>query len=167
MKNLLTFFFVLATTVSWSQKKELKQAQKLFNAAKISEAKASLGINKAILEGAELKYVSAYNLLLSQISLAEKEYQASFDYLQLAAENPSLKTKVIEQNNIIAAEVVQTAIEQSENKEFIASANNLYLGYQCDKEANIDYLYYAASNAVNAPDYELALQFYAQLKDLN
>jgi len=119
------------------------------------------------LEGAELKYVSAYNLLLSQISLAEKEYQASFDYLQLAAENPSLKTKVIEQNNIIAAEVVQTAIEQSENKEFIASANNLYLGYQCDKEANIDYLYYAASNAVNAPDYELALQFYAQLKDLN
>ena len=167
MKNLLTLLLFFATLFSWSQKKELKQAQKLFKAAKISDAKASLDTNKELLEGAELKYVSAYSLLLSQISLAEKEYQASFDYLQLAAKDPSLKTKVAEQNDLLAAEVVQSAIDQSENKEFIASANNLYLGYLCDKEANIDYLYYAASNAVNAPDYELALKFYIQLKDLN
>jgi len=166
MKHLLTLFFVFVTAYSWSQKKELKQAQKLFKSAKISEAKASLETNKALLEGAELKYFSAYNLLLSQISLAEKEYQASYDFLQLASKDPALKTKVKDQNDLLAAEVVETAIDQSENKEFLASANNLYLGYQCDKEANIDYLYYAASNAVNAPDYDLALQFYIQLKDL-
>ena len=167
MKNLLTLLFVFTTIFSWSQKKELKQAQKLFKAAKISEAKASLDANKALLENAELKYASAYNLLLSQISLAEKEFQSSFDFLQLAAKNPSLKTKVDEQTNLLAAELVQTAIDQSENKEFLSSARNLYLAYQCDKVANIDYLYYAASNAVNAPDYELALEFYIQLKNSN
>ena len=41
MKHLLTLLFVFVTTFTWSQKKELKQAQKLFKSAKISEAKAS------------------------------------------------------------------------------------------------------------------------------
>ena len=127
MKHLLTLIFVFVTAYSWSQKKELKQAQKLFKSAKISEAKASLETNKTLLEGAELKYFSAYNLLLSQISLAEKEYQASYDFLQLASKDPALKTKVKDQSDLLAAEVVQTAIDQSENKEFLASANNLYL----------------------------------------
>ena len=84
MKHFFTFLLTLVVTLGWAQKKELKQAQKLYKSAKISEAKASLDANQALLELAELKYAAPYNLLRSQITLAEEAYQASYDYLQLA-----------------------------------------------------------------------------------
>ena len=129
MKHFFTILFTLVATIGLAQKKELKQAQKLYKASKISEAKASLDANQALLESAELKYASAYNLLRSQISLAEKRYQDSYDFLVLAKKNPSLKTKTSEQEGLLVSAAVNTAIEQSENKEFVASANNLYLSY--------------------------------------
>jgi len=154
-------------TFGWSQKKELKQAQKLYRSAKISEAKASLDANQALLESAELKYAAPYNLLRSQITLAEEAYQASYDYLQLAQKDSGLSSKTDEQKRLLIFAIINTAIEQSDNKEFITSAENLYLSYVIDPEANADYLYFAASNAVNASDYELSLKYYQILKDTN
>ena len=165
MKHFFTFLLTLMITFGWSQKKELKQAQKLYRSAKISEAKASLDANQALLESAELKYAAPYNLLRSQITLAEEAYQASYDYLQLAQKDSGLSSKTDEQKRLLIFAIINTAIEQSDNKEFIASAENLYLSYVIDPEANADYLYFAASNAVNASDYELSLKYYQILKD--
>ena len=167
MKHFFTFLLTLMITFGWSQKKELKQAQKLYRSAKISEAKASLDANQALLESAELKYAAPYNLLRSQITLAEEAYQASYDYLQLAQKDSGLSSKTDEQKRLLIFAIINTAIEQSDNKEFIASAENLYLSYVIDPEANADYLYFAASNAVNASDYELSLKYYQILKDTN
>ena len=47
MKHFFTFLLTLVVTLGWAQKKELKQAQKLYKSAKISEAKASLDANQA------------------------------------------------------------------------------------------------------------------------
>ena len=167
MKHFFTFLLTLMITFGWSQKKELKQAQKLYRSAKISEAKASLDANQALLESAELKYAAPYNLLRSQITLAEEAYQASYDYLQLAQKDSGLSSKTDEQKRLLIFAIINTAIEQSDNKEFITSAENLYLSYVIDPEANADYLYFAASNAVNASDYELSLKYYQILKDTN
>jgi len=102
-------------------KKELKQAQKLYKSAKISEAKASLDANQALLESAEMKYAAPYNLLRSQIALAEEDYQASYDYFQLAQKDSGLSSKTSEQKRLLVAAIINAAIEQSESKEFIAS----------------------------------------------
>ena len=166
MKHFFTFLLTLVVTLGWAQKKELKQAQKLYKSAKISEAKASLDANQALLESAEMKYAAPYNLLRSQIALAEEDYQVSYDYLQLAQKDSGLSFKTSEQKRLLVAEIINAAIEQSESKEFIASAKNLYLSYVIDPEANVDYLYYAASNAVNASEYELSLKYYQILKDI-
>ena len=166
MKHFFTFLLTLVVTLGWAQKKELKQAQKLYKSAKISEAKASLDANQALLESAELKYAAPYNLLRSQITLAEEAYQASYDYLQLAQKDSGLSSKTDEQKRLLIAAIINTAIEQSESKEFVASAKNLYLSYVIDPVANVDYLYYAASNAVNASEYELSLKYYNILKDI-
>ena len=166
MKHFFTFLLTLVVTLGWAQKKELKQAQKLYKSAKISEAKASLDANQALLETAELKYAAPYNLLRSQITLAEEAYQASYDYLQLAQKDSGLSSKTDEQKRLLIAAIINTAIEQSESKEFVASAKNLYLSYVIDSVANVDYLYYAASNAVNASEYELSLKYYNILKDI-
>ena len=166
MKHFFTFLLTLVVTLGWAQKKELKQAQKLYKSAKISEAKASLDANQSVLESAEMKYAAPYNLLRSQIALAEEDYQASYDYLQLAQKDSGLSSKTSEQKRLLIAAIINAAIEQSESKEFIASAKNLYLSYVIDPEANVDYLYYAASNAVNASEYELSLKYYQILKDI-
>ena len=166
MKHFFTFLLTLVVTLGWAQKKELKQAQKLYKSAKISEAKASLDANQALLESAELKYAAPYNLLRSQITLAEEAYQASYDYLQLAQKDSGLSSKTDEQKRLLIDAIINTAIEQSESKEFVASAKNLYLSYVIDPVANVDYLYYAASNAVNASEYELSLKYYNILKDI-
>ena len=166
MKHFFTFLLTLVVTLGWAQKKELKQAQKLYKSAKISEAKASLDANQALLGTAELKYAAPYNLLRSQITLAEEAYQASYDYLQLAQKDSGLSSKTDEQKRLLIDAIINTAIEQSESKEFVASAKKLYLSYVIDPVANVDYLYYAASNAVNASEYELSLKYYNILKDI-
>ena len=166
MKHFFTFLLTLVVTLGWAQKKELKQAQKLYKSAKMSEAKVSLDANQALLESAELKYAAPYNLLRSQITLAEEAYQASYDYLQLAQKDSGLSSKTDEQKRLLIAAIINTAIEQSESKEFVASAENLYLSYIIDPVANVDYLYYAASNAVNASEFELSLKYYQILKDI-
>jgi len=166
MKHFFTFLLTLVVTLGWAQKKELKQAQKLYKSAKISEAKVSLDANQALLELAELKYAAPYNLLRSQITLAEEAYQASYDYLQLAQKDSGLSSKTDEQKRLLIDAIINTAIEQSESKEFVASAKKLYLSYVIDPVANVDYLYYAASNAVNASEYELSLKYYNILKDI-
>jgi len=166
MKNLFTILLSLVVTFNWAQKKELKSAQKLFNAGKTSEAIASLDANQVVLESAELKYVAPYNLLRSQIALSEKEFKDSYDFLMLAKKAPKLKASILEQKQLLIADLVAAAIDQSENKDYLVSAKNLYLAYEIDPVDNLDYLYYAASNAVNAPDYELAIKYYSILKDL-
>jgi tetratricopeptide (TPR) repeat protein len=86
--------------------------------------------------------------------------------LQLAQKDYGLSSKTDEQKRLLIAAIINTAIEQSESKEFVASAENLYLSYVIDPVANVDYLYYAASNAVNASEYELSLKYYQILKDI-
>ncbi len=166
MKHLFTFLFSLVVSLSWAQKKELKQAQKLYKAGKTAEASVSLDANQTILEGSELKYATEYNFLRSQIALDNSEFQLAYDYLLLAKKNSKLKLKIADLQQNIVSEVVNASIQQSEEKQYVLSAKNLHLAYSIDPVVNIDYLYYAASNAVNAPDYELAIEYYSILRDV-
>ena len=41
------------------------------------------------------------------------------------------------------------------------------MAYEVDKEQNVDYLYFAASSAVNAEQFEKSLEYYTLLKEIN
>ncbi|MDA9184083.1 hypothetical protein OAD92_02650 [Flavobacteriaceae bacterium] len=167
MKQLFTLFLGLVLTVGSAQKKELKQAQKLFKASKISEASASLKANQTLIESTDDEKISdQYRLLLGQIARLEENYQASYDNLLLVQTTASLKDLAATELRLLTSDIVNTAIKQSEEKEFILSAKNLFLAYTIDNLANVDYLYYAATNAVNANDYPLALEYYLLLKEI-
>ena len=168
MKQLFTLFLGLALTVGFAQKKELKTAQKQFKASKVEEAKATLETNKALLEGAtDAKIKTQYHFLLGQIARLDKDFQSAYDNLKMAQGNSSIKAALATEMQQLTSDIVNAAIEQSEAKEFIPSSNNLFLAYQMDPEANIDYLYYSATNAVNGSDYPLALERYILLRDIN
>ena len=168
MKQLFTLFLGLALTVGFAQKKELKTAQKQFKASKVEEAKATLETNKALLEGAtDAKIKTQYHFLLGQIARLDKDFQSAYNNLKMAEGNSSIKAALATEMQQLTSDIVNAAIEQSEAKEFIPSSNNLFLAYQMDTEANIDYLYYSATNAVNGSDYPLALERYILLRDIN
>ena len=61
---------------------------------------------------------------------------------------------------------LQYAIDLGTQKKYAEGAEVLYAIYQMDKK-DPEKLYYAASFAVNAQDYKLALQYYDELKKLN
>ena len=164
MKQLFTLFLGLVLSVGIAQKKELKQAQKLFKASKISEASASLKTNQALIEGSDdVKIKDQYYLLKGQIARLEEDFQVSYDNLTLVHN----ETLVASELMLLTSDIVNAAIKQSEQQEFVLSAKNLFLAYTIDKQANVDYLYYAATNAVNAKDYPLALEYYLMLKEMN
>jgi len=168
MKHLFTLILGLLVTVGYAQKKELRQAQKLFKASKLGEAKTSLSANQAIIEGSDdAKIKTQYHFLKGQIARLDKDFQASYDNLKLAEGNSSLKTALATEIQQLTSDIVNAAIAQSEAKEFIPSSENLYLAYQINPEENKDYLYYAATNAVNGSDYNIALERYIQLRDIN
>ena len=164
MKHLLQLFLVLTVSFSFAQKKELKLAQKLYKSQKISEARASLDTNKALLEGAEAKISAQYYLLNAQVARAEKNYSLAFDQLGLAKEKKANADLVSQESQALTADLVNQAITLSETEAFLESSNLLYLAYKLDKKANVDYLYYAASNAVNSGTYDVALDYYKELK---
>lgn len=167
MRQLFTLFLGLVLTVGSAQKKELKQAQKLFKASKISEASASLKANQALIESTdEVKITDQYHLLLGQIARLDKNYQASYDNLLLVQTTASFKDLAATELRLLTSDIINTAIKQSEEQEFIQSAKNLFLAYTIDKLSNVDYLYYAATNTVNANDYPLALEYYLILKEI-
>lgn len=58
------------------------------------------------------------------------------------------------------------AIELGNQKKYLEASNIFYNIYELDKK-NQEMLYYAASYAVNAQDYDLALKHYEELKALN
>ena len=164
MKQLFTLFLGLVLSVGIAQKKELKQAQKLFKASKISEASASLKTNQALIEGYDdVKIKDQYYLLKGQIARLEEDFQVSYDNLTLVQNEALVAPELM----LLTSDIVNAAIKQSEQQEFVLSAKNLFLAYTIDKQANVDYLYYAATNAVNAKDYPLALEYYLMLKEMN
>ena len=164
MKQLFTLFLGLVLSVGIAQKKELKQAQKLFKASKISEASASLKTNQALIEGSDdVKIKDQYYLLKGQIARLEEDYQVSYDNLTLVQNEALVAPELM----LLTSDIVNAAIKQSEQQEFVLSAKNLFLAYTIDKQTNVDYLYYAATNAVNAKDYPLALEYYLMLKEMN
>ena len=167
----LILAFVLAFSVS-AQKKQLKAAQKLIDAASYDAAFSSLNENSDLLEAAEPKYVSHYHYLLGVTLQAKKEFLkvvAEFDKVKSIEKEAGLNkyTQLINGNKpSLVADVVNQAVSYNTDENYKDAGELLYLAYELDDE-NLDYLYYAASSAVNSGDFEKALPYYLTLKEKN
>ena len=166
---------LLIASLSFSQKNEIKAAEKALKTGSFSEAKTTLSTAESL------------------ISTADAKTQAKFYYLKAKAfygnaAKPGSDLKVITEsiNKVKAAEgsskgkytILANAIESKLLNDIITVANNTYQdkSYMKASEAfetayrlspsDTLYLYYAASTAVTVPDYDLALEHYKELRDL-
>ena len=167
MKHIALLTFILIFNFSFSQKKELRKAQKLYDAGDISGASQLLLENQSILENADKKVKPNYDFLRGKIAQNNKDFQDAFDLYVSLKEVVSIKEEVAQQLNLLSADIVNSAIDDNGNGDFKSSTEKLYLAYMIDPEQNADYLYYAASSAVNAEMFDVALNYYIELKDKN
>jgi tetratricopeptide (TPR) repeat protein len=166
---------LLLSSLSFSQKNEIKAAEKALKTGSFSEAKSILS--------------SAENL----VTKADAKTQAKFYYLKAKAfygnaakPGPDLNVITESIDKVKSAEgsskgkytVLVSVIESKLLNDIITVANNTYQdkSYLKSSEAfetayslsqsDTLYLYYAASTAVTVPDYDLALKHYVKLREL-
>ena len=179
IKNLAIATSLLVSVATFAQKDEIKAAEKAVKAGNPGEAKASL-------EAIEFKVVNLEDALKAQyyfvlgnanLELAKKKTEegknlsaAAKAYNELVQiESNSGKAKFTTQAEASLKEVktllTNSAITDSNEKRYKESAQKLYQVYGLDKK-DTTMLYYAAGTAVNGQDYDTALEYYKQLKEL-
>ncbi len=174
MKVNLTLISILIFSFGvFAQKKELKSIQKLVDATSYSAALASLEEVSPLMETAEPKYTAHYHYLSGVSKQATKQFEAALADYNLVSEiernNKSKKyTTLIDAGKAqFTNELVNHAIELNSLEKFSEASDALYLAYTLDEKNNADYLYFAASSAVNALVYDKAMKYYQVLKSMN
>lgn len=174
MRHIL-YTLILISSISYGQKKELKQAQKLIDQEFYSEALNVLNTNKDFILSSDKKYHAQYYFLNGWALKENSDYLASVNSLKksMEIERSLRQKKYIENANILMqqaeADLVNSAVEDNKNGNFKSASVKLYDAYLMnpEKDDNINYLYFSASSAVNSKDYDTALEYYAKLKEMD
>ncbi len=167
----LTVIALLILTTSFGQKKELRAVEKALRKGEAASAQTMLNDMSSLIEDADDKYKAQYLFLRGKTYndlSSHEEAVTALQELKAFEESKGMSKYSTEADTLlqtIAGDLVNAAIEDNQNKRYDAAAKKLYTAYQIDKEQQI-YLYYAASSAVNAGDYDSALTYYTELKDL-
>ncbi|PIF33863.1 tetratricopeptide repeat protein [Flavobacterium sp. 9] len=171
---------LLISVATFAQKDQIKSAEK---ALKGGDAQGAI----TILKDAENLVVNAKDVEQAQyyfvqgnayLDLANKKVEEGANLLNAAESYKKLieieKTSGKQKYSVQAAssiteikgKLINSAIADTQAKKVKEGAKKLYDAYLLDKKDTIN-LYYAASTAVNAQDYDSALPMYEELKKLN
>ena len=166
MKKLLLYTFIFFISFSYAQKKELRSANKLYSSGEFSSALDLLDSSKDLFDSSDDKIKAQVMLLYGKIHTSMESFDLaikSFDMSSnLGTNNQVLNPEI----NKLETSLITSAIGDNENENFIEAAKKLKMVYDLNQENNQLYLYYAASSAVNAQDYDLSLEYYLKLRDI-
>ena len=166
MNKKLTFIFLFFFSLLYSQKKEFRQAQKLFKQDKVTESKKILLSNSdLIINSNDSKIITQYHLLLGQIAKTQKEFSKAFDNFNLAEGNKSIKDILENERELLLYEIQTYANEIYNSGNYKDAAFNYNLAFKMSPDKT-DLLYYAAVSSINGNYYENALSYYEKLKEL-
>ncbi len=173
MRTIFIYIAVLFFSFSFSQKKELRQIKRLIDEKFFQEAESTLKSNKDFLLSGDSKTDAQYYYYATKIYTEIKSFKLAKKSLEeLMSINPSyynaeMKLDYKNLEEILVVALVNAAVADNSSKKWMEGVDKLLLAYEMDKDNNIDYLYFAASGAVNAENFDLALEYYLQLKEKN
>ncbi|MBQ4914561.1 tetratricopeptide repeat protein [Maribacter sp. MMG018] len=178
MKTKISIIAALSFTVmGFSQKNEIKAAEKALKGGDAASAKTSIEAASGIISSADEKLQAQYYFTKGKIynDLAKKgddsafeEAVSSFKKVLDIEEKTGKKKYSSETNEYIAsltADLVNSAVADNEKKNFKEASEKLYMSYKISPK-DTSYLYYAASSAVNGGHYEEALKYYNELQEI-
>lgn len=170
--KILTIALSLVTVLAFGQRKEINNAEDAVEEGNYTKAQTILiQVEPQIAAESDNRKEDFY-LVKGQAFLgAENGKNTSLEDLMIAAEAfekvKALGNEEAAATGILAIRnaLVNSAITDQNNEKYLDASAKLYKSYQMGKQDTI-YLYYAASNAVNAMNYDLALKYYNELMEL-
>ena len=173
MRNIVCIALIALCFNVHAQKKELRKIDKLVLESFWEEAKDELETSKSLILSSEDKYKAQFYFYDAKVSNELKDFKNainSLNNLNKLNPNSNLPTKLeLEYSNlgiVISNSVVNSAVTDNQNSNFLDAAEKLIMAYEMDMDKNIDYLYFAAGSAVNGKDYDLSLEYYLKLKNM-
>lgn len=175
--RLILLAALLIGSASIAQKSEIRDAEKALKDGNTAEAKASLDAVKGAIAGEDERLQAQYYLVRGQVyaDLAKKGDDSAFDEAiasfrkTVEIEEQSGKARYSDEAQqrlkAMSADLVNSAVDDNNEKKFDSAAEKLYMSYKISPTDTI-YLYYAASSAVNGGNYERAMDFYQELKEI-
>jgi len=163
--------------MGFAQKDEIKDAEKALKGGDIASAKTAVEAAMATIGSADDKLQAQYYAVRGNVyaDLAKKgdaqAFQPAIEAYKkvISVEEASGKSKYTpvakEKLAQLTGDLVNAAVEDNNNQKFSEAAEKLYMSYKLSPADTI-YLYYAASSAVNGQNYEKALEYYNELKEL-
>lgn len=168
--RIFTAVLSLFTVMAFAQKKEIKRAGKAVEKGEFQEARSYIQEAEAQLanadqdEKADFYLYKGFALIGTGENVPTNDLMAATEAFKKAKE---LGHERAQEGMAVASNaLVNAAIADQNAQKFAEAADKLYQSYQLNNQDTL-YLYYAASNAVNAKDYDTALKYYETLKDLN
>ena len=173
MKKLAILMMLMICSNSFTQKKELRQINKLISESFFNEAESSLDAISSLVEVSDDKIKAQYYFYLAKVSNElEKFNDAITAYDNLKSINDSAYSTTIKSEfdflySQIETSIINSAVEDNRNSNYSVASDKLLMAYRMNEEKNKDYLYYAAGSAVNSKEYDKALDYYVELKENN
>tara|TARA_Y200000002_G_scaffold8914_1_gene7372 strand:- start:564 stop:1850 length:1287 start_codon:yes stop_codon:yes gene_type:complete len=173
MKKLAILMMLMICSNSFTQKKELRQINKLISESFFNEAESSLEAISSLVEISDDKIKAQYYFYLAKVSNElEKFNDAITAYENLKSINDSAYSTIIKTEfdflySQIETSIINSAVEDNRNSNYSVASDKLIMAYRMNEEKNKDYLYYAAGSAVNSKEYGKALDYYIELKENN
>jgi tetratricopeptide (TPR) repeat protein len=177
MKKLLTLVLLLAiTTMSFAQKDEVKTIEKALKDANFADAKSAVAAAEALAGSMDDKLKAKFYFLKAQALYANGAGSdtdidnaiSSLEQLK-SLESAMGKLKYTDEANEMTKSMLNSfltkANEAFTSKNYKAAAKGFEKAYKMSPKDTL-YLYYAASSAVTDQDYDLALDYYIQLKNM-
>lgn len=166
--RILMIAALVVTTMTFAQKKEVKALEKAIKGGSYGEAKTLVSAAESLMSAMDDKTKEKFQLLKAQAFLGVDNKNIE-DLQQAAAAFSALKdTKFSAEaetglTNTVAA-MVNSAVEDQNNNKFAEAGKKLQDAYKYSGD-NKDYLFFAASNFLNAKDYGKASEIFQGLLD--
>ena len=166
MKKLILFILLFTFSFSTAQKKELRNANKFFISGEYASAIDLLDSAKDLFDSSDDKIKAQAMLLYGKLHTSMEDFELAIKAFDMSKNLGSSDQILNPESRKLETAIITSAVGDNETEDFNAAAKKLKMVYDLNTETNSEYLYYAASSAVNSLDYPLALEYYELLRDI-
>ena len=166
MKKLILLILLFTFSFSTAQKKELRNANKFFVSGEYASAIDLLDSTKDLFDSSDDKIKAQVMLLYGKLHTTMEDFELAIKAFDMSKNLGSSDQILNPELRKLETAIITSAVSDNETEDFNAAAKKLKMVYDLNTETNSEYLYYAASSAVNSLDYTLALEYYERLRDI-
>ena len=166
MKKLILYTLLLFVSSSYGQKKELRNANKFYESGEYSSAIDLLDSSKGLFDSSDDKINSQVMFLYGKIHTSMEDFDLAIKAFDMSRNLGTSDQILTPELSKLETAIITSAVGDNETENFSEAARKLKMVYDLNPDVNQEYLYYAASSAVNSMDYNLALEYYLMLQDI-